>query len=177
MNTVSVDRNRITPILQDINNLYAATIESENRRSVLNRIERIHNELAALTQPEQPEPCVNCRGSGITPIGDGYSVDACPQCTPEQPEAGRGEAVAVVHDDDSGGHWVELTDDVKDGDLLYLAPPATAEAVRLVAAFRGFWVTNESGMLERCVATIDAIEKACRDADAFLAQHGGRGDE
>lgn len=303
MNTVSVDRNRITPILRDINNLYAATIESENRRSILNRIERIHNELAALTQPEQQAEgqdvdrieripgsplyvrfisnkydieeallCVEDDDADMRDLGTLYSWECANlfleaakqslltdphrtlreaeeyQCLEqvfddrgvpthedgkklshvgrfiaatqpaEQPEAGRGvcsrchgvdsdcdalmsddptacpcrchepqvqeagwdEAVAVVHDDDSGGHWVELTDDVKDGDLLYLHPPANAEAVRLINLAEDFAlavssITDETFVLgdDHCV---DAHELADEFGE-FLAQHGGRGDE
>lgn len=29
-----------------------------------------------------PAACANCGGSGIVPIGDGYSVDGCPACNP-----------------------------------------------------------------------------------------------
>lgn len=59
---------------------------------------------------------------------------------------------------------------------IYLAPPANAEAVRIVSALRSLWRTKD-GALVLCNASVSTIEAACREADTFLAQHGGRGDE
>lgn len=114
----------------------------------------IANALNATTRPqEQGKPtsaaCSRCH----TVEGDCDALvsddpTACP-CRCHEPQVQ--EAVAYTH-------------------------PAHAEAVRVVSALRSLWRTKD-GALDRCTASVSIIEMACREADTFLAQHGGQGDE